>query len=132
MQEHLGAYSFVPFAISLLVTFIFALVWLPEISGTTQEELKAEIARRTSSILLVSHATSNATSNDASNDESEASIGNPIDVEWRRAMDYLKHQEEVDMQRGTYNYGFHPIEPNRISAETHPESDWKSMVGADV
>jgi len=118
LQENLGPYSFVPFATILLATMIFVIVWLPETKGTTPEELRDDIVRSLSTMLSMS---------DDITGENSSSVGNPIDVEWRRAMDDLRKQEEEDMKRGTYNYGFQPIEPNRVAAE----SDWKSRVAGE-
>eukprot|EP00581_Thalassiosira_minuscula_P040153 CAMPEP_0184475688 /NCGR_PEP_ID=MMETSP0740-20130409/146698_1 /TAXON_ID=385413 /ORGANISM="Thalassiosira miniscula, Strain CCMP1093" /LENGTH=101 /DNA_ID=CAMNT_0026853221 /DNA_START=123 /DNA_END=428 /DNA_ORIENTATION=+ len=97
---------------------IFVIVWLPETKGTTPEELRDDIVRSLSTMLSMS---------DDITGENSSSVGNPIDVEWRRAMDDLRKQEEEDMKRGTYNYGFQPIEPNRVAAE----SDWKSRVAGE-
>jgi len=116
LQEHLGAYSFVPFATVLLMTIIFVIVWLPETKGTTPEELRDEIVRSLSTML--------AMSDDSTNANHSSSVGNPIDVEWRRAMDDLRKQEEEDMKRGTFNYGFQHISPTNQAAE----SDWKTRV----
>lgn len=72
-----------------------------------------------------------ALSDDDTNADHSSSVGNPIDVEWRRAMDDLRRQEEEDMKRGTYNYGFMPIEQNRLANES--ETDWRARVaGAPV
>jgi len=95
LQESLGAFSFVPFAVVLLMTIIFVVIFLPETKGTTPEELRDEIVRSLSVFL--------AMSNDTANDGHSSSAGNPIDVEWRRAMDDLRRQEELDMLRGTYS-----------------------------
>ncbi len=143
LQEYLGAFSFVPFAVVLLMTLIFAVFVLPETKGTTPEELRDEIVRSLSMMLVLSND-STATS----------SVGNPIDVEWRRAMSDLRRQEEDDMRRGTYSesgttaslrqhyfcplslvpyrsiflllidYGFQPIEQNPVVTE----SDWRARV----
>lgn len=92
LQEYLGAFSFLPFAVILLVTFIFASTVLPETKGTTPEDLRDEIVRSLSTMLVLS------------NDNTVASsVGNPIDVEWRRAMSDLRRLEEEDMKRGTYS-----------------------------
>lgn len=120
LQKYLGAFSFVPFATVLLITIIFVIVYLPETKGTTPEELRDDIERSLSTILALND-------DSMSNENSSSSVGNPIDVEWRRAMDDLKRQEEEDMMRGTYNYGFQPIEPNRVAAE----SDWRSRVAGE-
>lgn len=117
LQESLGAYSFIPFAIILLMTIIFVVIFLPE-TKTTPEELRNEIVRSISMML--------ALSNDTANEYYSSSAGNPIDVEWRRAMDDLKRQEEFDMMRGTYNYGFQPISQNRLAGES--VSDWKTKI----
>ena len=95
LQESLGAFSFVPFAVVLLMTIIFVVIFLPETKGTTPEDLRDEIVRSLSVLL--------ALSNDTSNGDYSSSAGNPIDVEWRRAMDDLRRQEELDMLRGTYS-----------------------------
>ena len=118
LQESLGAYSFIPFAIILLMTIIFVVIFLPETKGTTPEELRDEIVKSISMML--------ALSNDTATEHYSSSAGNPIDVEWRRAMDDLKRQEEIDMMRGTYNYGFQPISQNRLAGES--VSDWKSRI----
>ena len=44
-----------------------------------------------------------ALSGDSTNADHSSSGGNPIDVEWRRAMDDLRQQEEDEMMRGTYS-----------------------------
>lgn len=36
LQEKLGPYSFVPFAIVLLITIVFVIVWLPETKGKSK------------------------------------------------------------------------------------------------
>ena len=95
LQSYLGAFSFVPFAVVLLFTIIFVIVWLPETKGTTPEELRDDIVRSLSHLMLFS--------DDGSNPNNSSSVGNPIDIEWRRAMDDLKQQEEEDMKRGTYS-----------------------------
>ncbi|KAL7538806.1 hypothetical protein ACHAXR_008809 [Thalassiosira sp. AJA248-18] len=96
LHEHLGAFSFVPFAVVLLITIIFVIMWLPETKGTTPEELRDDIVRSLSTMLAMSGDSTNA-------GDHSSSVGNPIDVEWRRAMDDLRRQEEEDMQRGTYS-----------------------------
>ncbi len=116
LQSSLGAFSFVPFAVVLLFTIIFVIVWLPETKGVNPEELRDDIVRSISHLLLC---------DDGSNENNSSSVGNPIDIEWRRAMDDLKQQEEEDMKRGTYNYGFQPITTNIMDA---PESDWQSTI----
>ena len=117
LQSSLGAFSFVPFAVVLLLTMVFVIVWLPETKGTTPEELRHDIVRSLSHLMLFS--------DDGSNQEHSSSVGNPIDIEWRRAMDDLKHQEEEDMKRGTFNYGFQPITNETIDA---PVADWQTRI----
>ena len=100
LQEYLGAFSLLPFAAVLLITIIFVLVWLPETKGTTPEELRDDIVRSLSTML--------ALSDDETNANHSSSVGNPIDVKWRRAMDDLRRQEEEDMKRGTFSKFIRP------------------------
>ena len=102
LQKSLGAFSFVPFAIVLLMTIIFVIVWLPETKGTTPEELRDEIVRSLSTMLMLGDDSTNTGG-------TSSSFGNPIDVEWRRAMDDLRRQEEEDMMRGTFSKYHVPI-----------------------
>jgi len=46
MNDLLGPYSFGPFAIVLLLTFLYAWIWLPETAGTTPAELQAELVKK--------------------------------------------------------------------------------------
>lgn len=50
LNESLGPYSFGPFAVVLLFTFIYAWVWLPETHGTTPAELQAELVRKNAGV----------------------------------------------------------------------------------
>ena len=50
MNELLGPYSFGPFAVVLLLVFIYAWVWLPETAGTTPAELQAELVKKNAGI----------------------------------------------------------------------------------
>ena len=118
LQSYLGAFSFVPFAVVLLLTIIFVIVWLPETKGTTPEELREVIVRSLSHLMLFS--------DDETNPNNSSSVGNPIDIEWRRAMDDLKQQEEEAMKKGTYNYGFQPIATTPPDAAV--ESDWQTRI----
>ncbi|CAB9524177.1 family 2, facilitated glucose transporter member [Seminavis robusta] len=95
MNNYLGPYSFVPFAVVLLITFIFTWTVLPETQGTTPGELAAEMTRRNSMSVVYEANTDNA---------------GAIDLEWRKAMEQLRQEEEAQMQAGTYDYGFKPIE----------------------
>ena len=75
-------------------------MWLPETKGTTPEELRDDIVRSLSTML--------ALSDDETNANHSSSVGNPIDVKWRRAMDDLRRQEEEDMKRGTFSKFIRP------------------------
>lgn len=46
INEALGAYSFAPFGIVLLLTFLYAWLMLPETAGTTPEELQAQLVAK--------------------------------------------------------------------------------------
>ncbi len=37
LEESLGAFSFVPFAVVLLITIIFVIIFLPETKGTARQ-----------------------------------------------------------------------------------------------
>ena len=87
MNKYLQAYSFVPFAIVLLMTFIFSATVLPETQGTTPAELAAEMTRKNSLSVVYEANTDNA---------------GAIDLEWRKAMEQLRQEEEKQMQAGTY------------------------------
>ena len=50
LNKSLGPYSFAPFAVVLLLTFIYAWVWLPETQGTTPAELQAELLRKNAGV----------------------------------------------------------------------------------
>jgi len=86
MNKFLGPYSFVPFAIVLLATFIFSATVLPETQGTTPAELAAEMTRKNS--LSVAY-------------EANTDTAGAIDLEWRKAMEQLRQEEEAQMQDGT-------------------------------
>jgi SP family facilitated glucose transporter-like MFS transporter 3 len=90
MNAYLGPYSFGPFAVVLLACFLFAWFILPETQGTAQS--RDEMTR-----------TLNETIEHEPNDTE-------IDREWRKAMVQLQREEEQERQRGTYEYGFRPIE----------------------
>jgi SP family facilitated glucose transporter-like MFS transporter 3 len=87
MNKYLGAYSFGPFAAVLAFTFFFTLTVLPETQGTTPEDLVAEMTRRNSKSVVYQV-----------NEEDAGAI----DLEWRKAMEQLMHEEETQMQEGTY------------------------------
>lgn len=94
MNVYLGPYSFVPFACVLLATFLFAAYILPETQGRTPEQLAAEMTRTLSKSVVY---------------QANIESAEQIDVEWRKAMEQLQHEEEMEKQRGTYDYGFQPI-----------------------
>lgn len=126
MNTYLEAYSFVPFALVLFGTLVFSVTVLPETQGTSPAELAAEMTRRNSMSVVYEANTDNA---------------GAIDLEWRKAMEQLRQEEEMQMQQGTYgtllivrgvfgdclfvlllshnilftsllDYGFKPIDPN--------------------
>ena len=121
MNKYLGPYSFAPFALVLLGTFIFASLELPETQGTTPEELQAELVQRNASVVY-------------HNMDIEGNYNVPLDVEWRMAMEQLKLEEEAAMKSGTYNYGFQPIGPTAptLSQNFAPSSTWASQVGGNT
>ena len=88
MNQYLGPYSFLPFAIVLGFTFVFTLFVLPETQGTTPEELVAEIVRRNSASVLYQVAGNENTGE--------------MESEWRKAMEQLIQEEEQQMKDGTY------------------------------
>jgi SP family facilitated glucose transporter-like MFS transporter 3 len=87
MNEHLGPYSFGPFAGVLAITFLFTLFILPETQGTTPDQLVAEMVRRNSKSMVY--------------EVNEEDAG-AVDLEWRKAMEQLMQEEEMQMQQGTY------------------------------
>jgi MFS transporter, SP family, solute carrier family 2 (facilitated glucose transporter), member 3 len=95
MNEYLGPYTFAPFAGVLLATFVFAATILPETQGKTPEQLAAHMTR---------------TLSDAVTYQANEASATQIDLEWQKAMQQLQLEEEMDRQRGTYDYGFKPIE----------------------
>lgn len=87
MNLYLGPYSFVPFAIVLAFIFVYALIILPETQGKTPDQLVAEMARRNSETMVY----------EVNEDEAGA-----IDLEWRKAMEQLLQEENMQMKDGTY------------------------------
>jgi len=118
MNQKLGPYSFVPFAIVLLLAFLFALIWLPETQGTTPEELQAELVQKNSATIY--HNVSINT----------RSVNNPIDMEWSKALHEVRREEEEAMRVGTFNYGFVPIKDSSAikSPNLSAPSDWQSNI----
>mmetsp|Transcript_36542 Transcript_36542/g.43661 ORF Transcript_36542/g.43661 Transcript_36542/m.43661 type:complete len:707 (+) Transcript_36542:90-2210(+) len=119
MNAYLGPYTFVPFAAVLLLAFLFTLIWLPETQGTTPEELQAELVAKNSTTIY--HNVSITTE----------SFSNPIDLEWRKAIDQVQKDEEEAMRAGTFNYGFEPIAgENYISSSdrSNNTTDWQANI----
>lgn len=107
MNQYLQAYSFVPFAVVLFFGFMFTLIWLPETQGTTPEELQAQLIKKNQSVVY--HNMSIAINDKNVIDDDIQQQGN-LGEEWRQAMDQVRKNEEEEMVKGTYNYGFKPIE----------------------
>jgi len=119
MNAYLGPFTFVPFTTVLLIAFLFTLIWLPETQGTTPEELQAELVAKNSA--TVYHNVSITTE----------SFSNPIDLEWRKAIDQGRKDEEEAMRAGTFNYGFEPIDDgNNVSSPDIPSNttDWQANI----
>jgi MFS transporter, SP family, solute carrier family 2 (facilitated glucose transporter), member 3 len=95
MKVHLGSYSFLPFAVVLACTFMFALLVLPETQGTTPEELMAEMARRNSKSIVYE-------ANNKNNNTTEQTTIGALDGEWRDVMKQLIEEEQMQMADGTY------------------------------
>lgn len=71
-----------------------------------------------------------ALSDDSTNDDHASSAGN-LDVEWSRAMNDLRRQEEEDMIRGTFSeYSFQPLQfPERHCRELISHLDFRLDFG---
>jgi len=112
LVKYLGPYSFLPFGVMLAFCFVYALVWLPETQGTTPEELQAHLTRKHSHTVY-------------KNFDVQKNYSNPIDMEWRLAMDQIRQEEEKAMTEGTYNYGFSAI------GHVPPAPGTQKIVGVD-
>lgn len=99
LNEYLQEYSFVPFGVVLFLTILFAIFKLPETKDTTPHELQAQIVRKNSTAQF-------------HNFDVDESYVNPVDMEWRIAMEQIRQEEEKAMEDGSYNYGFQPIQPS--------------------
>lgn len=99
MNQYLGPFSFVPFAIVLLATLIFAVTILPETAGSTPEQMAQEMTRTFSESVVYQ-----------ANPESASQI----DVEWRKAMEQLQKEEEMERKHGKFDYGFTSIENQNL------------------
>eukprot|EP00592_Proboscia_alata_P003378 CAMPEP_0194366980 /NCGR_PEP_ID=MMETSP0174-20130528/15108_1 /TAXON_ID=216777 /ORGANISM="Proboscia alata, Strain PI-D3" /LENGTH=653 /DNA_ID=CAMNT_0039142523 /DNA_START=90 /DNA_END=2051 /DNA_ORIENTATION=+ len=80
MIKHLQEFSFGPFAVVLLLTFFFAMCYLPETQGSTPEELMETLVKKNSS--KVYH-----------NLNKEEPYASTMDIEWRMAMEQVKEEE---------------------------------------
>lgn len=89
MHEYLGPYSFVPFAIIILLAFMFALIWLPETQGLTPEELQDALVKKNSSTYAIISV--------------DMAQSYPLDLEWRRAMEQIRRDEEDAIKSGNYS-----------------------------
>mmetsp|Transcript_28510 Transcript_28510/g.62714 ORF Transcript_28510/g.62714 Transcript_28510/m.62714 type:complete len:665 (-) Transcript_28510:81-2075(-) len=81
MNKYLGPYSFAPFALVLLGTFVFASIWLPETRGTTPEELQTDLVQRKSTVVF-------------HNIDIEGNYNADLGGEWRMALEQLREEEE--------------------------------------
>ena len=87
MNEHLGPYSFVPFAVVLALTFVYAMFVLPETQGTTPDQLVAEMVKRNSMAVIY---------------QSNEGGAGAIDLEWQKAMEQLMQEEQAQANDGKY------------------------------
>lgn len=85
MNELLGPYSFGPFAVVLLLVFIYAWVWLPETAGTTPAELQAELVKKNAGITYHNMDI-----------EGMAAAVPPTQDEWAEALAALESEEASD------------------------------------
>lgn len=83
LNESLGPYSFVPFAVVLLLTFIYAWIWLPETAGTTPAELQAELVKKNAGVTYHNMDI-----------EEIASAVPPTQDEWEEALAAMEDEEE--------------------------------------
>lgn len=78
----LGPYSFAPFAVVLLLTFIFAWIYLPETAGTTPAELQAELVRKNAGVTYHNIDI-----------EGMAATVPPSQDEWEEALQQIQNEE---------------------------------------
>ena len=83
LNDSLGAYSFGPFAVVLLLTFLYAWIWLPETQGTTPAELQAELVKKNAGVTY-------------HNMDIEAMTANapPSQTEWEEALAAMRDEVE--------------------------------------
>jgi SP family facilitated glucose transporter-like MFS transporter 3 len=82
INDALGAYSFGPFAVVLLLTMTFAAIWLPETAGKTPEELLAELVKKNEGTIYHNMDIEGAVSG-----------GPPSQDEWAEALKFLEEEE---------------------------------------
>ena len=82
INEALGPYSFGPFAVILLLTFIYAWLFLPETAGTTPDELQAELVKKNSGVTYHNMDI-----------EGMAASGPPSQDEWAEALAAIENEE---------------------------------------
>lgn len=87
LNAYLGEYSFIPFAIILAATFVFALFVLPETQGKTPEDLVAEMVKRNSQSMVY---------------EINEEDAGAINQEWKKAMEQLMEEEQNQMKDGKF------------------------------
>ncbi len=90
MNEYLGPFSFAPFALVLLATFVATLIYLPETQGTTPKELQEMIKEKNKET-------------EFRNFNIMEAPGTPMDLEWKVAMERIRLEEEEGMKLGSYS-----------------------------
>ncbi|KAL7534440.1 hypothetical protein ACHAWF_004836 [Thalassiosira exigua] len=83
VNETLGPYSFGPFAVVLLLVFLYAWIWLPETAGTTPAELQAELVKKNAGVTYHNMDI-----------EGMATSAPPTQDEWDQALKALASEEE--------------------------------------
>jgi len=84
VNESLGPYSFGPFAVVLLLTFLYAWIWLPETQGTTPAELQAALVKKNSGVTYHNMDI-----------EGMAATAPPSQGEWEDALAALADEEQT-------------------------------------
>ncbi|KAL7517563.1 hypothetical protein ACHAWX_002479 [Stephanocyclus meneghinianus] len=83
INETLGPYSFGPFAVVLLLTIIYAWIWLPETQGKSPEELLAELVAKNEGTVYHNMDI-----------EEVVNRGPPTRDEWAEALAFLESEEK--------------------------------------
>jgi SP family facilitated glucose transporter-like MFS transporter 3 len=83
INEALGPYSFAPFAFVLLLTIIYAWIWLPETQGKSPEELLAELVEKNEGTVYHNMDIEGTCYN-----------GPPTQDEWAEALAFLEAEEK--------------------------------------